>query len=185
MSGVLFTGLGTLSPKVYNIFLLLMAVGFFGVYVPWNEKKKKGGQMSIGSAAPRQEKPHTPMSRARALAAVIGCIPVMTVGLTMLIACAIMGQPLWMAIGAVLTIFSLVRMLRAGEDFRAGRQSKPAPQKPKTAPSFRPDSPDHEHITPAGPDTQHQLEQLDRLLEAGLLTPKEYEAKRQEITKDL
>ena len=138
MSGVLFTGLGTLSPKVYNIFLLLMAVGFFGVYVPWNEKKKKGGQMSIGSAAPRQEKPHTPMSRARALAAVIGCIPVMTVGLTMLIACAIMGQPLWMAIGAVLTIFSLVRMLRAGEDFRAGRQSKPAPQKPKTAPSFRP-----------------------------------------------
>ena len=185
MSGVLFTGLGTLSPKVYNIFLLLMAVGFFGVYVPWNEKKKKGGQMSIGSAAPRQEKPHTPMSRARALAAVIGCIPVMTVGLTMLIACAIMGQPLWMAIGAVLTIFSLVRMLRAGEDFRAGRQSKPAPQKPKTAPSFRPDSPDQEHIAPSGLDPKARLEQLETLKEAGLLTPKEYEAKRQEITKDL
>ena len=60
-----------------------------------------------------------------------------------------------------------------------------APAPPGPAPTFRPDSPDHEHIAPAGLDPKARLEQLETLKEAGLLTPKEYEAKRQEITKDL
>ena len=42
-----------------------------------------------------------------------------------------------------------------------------------------------EHIAPSGLDPKARLEQLETLKEAGLLTPKEYEAKRQEITKDL
>ncbi|MCI9403008.1 MAG: SHOCT domain-containing protein [Oscillospiraceae bacterium] len=60
-----------------------------------------------------------------------------------------------------------------------------APAPPGPAPTFRPDSPDHEHIAPSGLDPKARLEQLETLKEAGLLTPKEYEAKRQEITKDL
>ena len=60
-----------------------------------------------------------------------------------------------------------------------------APAPPGPAPTFRPDSPDHEHIAPSGLDPKARLEQLETLKEAGLLTPKEDEAKRQEITKDL
>ena len=59
----------------------------------------------------------------------------------------------------------------------------PAPPGPERTP--HPDSPDHEHIAPSGLDPKARLEQLETLKEAGLLTPKEYEAKRQEITKDL
>lgn len=179
MSGVLFTTLGTLSPKAYNLFLILAAIGFFGIYIPWKEKKKTGG----GSPAPGRERSRTPMNRAKAFMTLVGCIPVMTVGLTMLIACAIMGAPLLMTLGAALTVFSLVRMLRAGEDFRAGRQPK-TPQKPKPTPAFRADSPDHEHITATGPDARRRLEQLDRLLDAGLLTREEYEEKRRELNKE-
>ena len=60
-----------------------------------------------------------------------------------------------------------------------------APAPPGPAPTLRPASPDHEHIAPSGLDPKARLEQLETLKEAGLLTPKEYEAKRQEITKDL
>ena len=179
MSGVLFTTLGTLSPGAYNLFLILVAIGFFGIYIPWKEKKKRGG----GSSALGRERPRTPMDRTKAFMTLVGCVPVMTVGLTMLIACAIMGEPLLMTLGVALTVFSLVRMLRAGEDFRAGRQPQ-APQKPKPTPTFRSDSPDHEHITATGPDVRRRLEQLDRLLDAGLLTPEEYDQKRRELNKE-
>ena len=60
-----------------------------------------------------------------------------------------------------------------------------APAPPGPAPTFRPDSPDHEHIAPSGLDPKARLEQLETLKEAGLLTPKQSEAKRQELTKDL
>ena len=60
-----------------------------------------------------------------------------------------------------------------------------APAPPGPAPPVRPASPAAEPIAPSGLDPKARLEQLETLKEAGLLTPKEYEAKRQEITKDL
>lgn len=52
-------------------------------------------------------------------------------------------------------------------------------------PSFRPDSADHEHITPSGLDAKARLEQLETLRSAGLLTKEEYAKKREEIVKGL
>ena len=179
MSGVLFTTLGTLSPKAYNLFLILAAIGFFGIYIPWKEKKKTGG----GSPAPGRERSRTPMNRAKAFMTLVGCIPVMTVGLTMLIACAIMGAPLLMTLGAALTVFSLVRMLRAGEDFRAGRQPQ-APQKPKPPPTIRAESPQPAHLTAPGPARRRRREPRARRRGAGLLTPEEYDQKRRELNKE-
>lgn len=63
------------------------------------------------------------------------------------------------------------------------KEPKPA-KKPKPTPSFRSDSPDHEHITSSGLSVQRRLEQLETLKEAGLLDKEEYEEKRREIEKE-
>ena len=60
-----------------------------------------------------------------------------------------------------------------------------APASPAPPPPVPPPTPAPAHHTPTGQDPKARLEQLETLKEAGLLTPKEYEAKRQEITKDL
>ena len=49
--------------------------------------------------------------------------------------------------------------------------------------SFRPDAPDHMHITGAGLPLKKQMEQLDVLMKAGLLTEEEYDQMRKEIMK--
>ena len=49
--------------------------------------------------------------------------------------------------------------------------------------SFRPDAPDHMHITGAGLSLKKQMEQLDVLMKAGLLTEEEYDQMRKEIMK--
>ncbi len=55
----------------------------------------------------------------------------------------------------------------------------------KPTPAFRPDAPDHQHITGAGLSSKARLEQLETLKSAGLLTPEEYAEKRKEILKEL
>ena len=51
--------------------------------------------------------------------------------------------------------------------------------------SFRPDAPDHQHITGAGLSTEKQLEQLEVLKNAGLIDDGEYQDMRKEIMKGL
>ena len=118
------------------------------------------------------------MSRARARVRMSYYIPVFVVGLTMLIASAVMGEPVLIALGGGLTIISLLGMERAGRDFRAGRPSRPS-KPPK--PVFRTEAPDHEHITVSGHSGTARLEQLDTLKNAGLISDQEYRQKRQEI----
>lgn len=48
-------------------------------------------------------------------------------------------------------------------------------------PGFRGEAADHEHITTAGLSRERRLEQLDTLLEAGLLDREEYREKKQQI----
>lgn len=180
MGNMLFTIFGILSPMAYTFFLLSAVIGFFGVYIPWNERKKKAGK-PVKNTGKMEEQP-TPMSRAKALARMVGCIPVFVIGMTMLIACAIMGEPVLIALGGGLTIISLLGMERAGRDFRAGRLSR-SPKPPK--PVFRTEAPDHEHITVSGHSGTARLEQLDTLKNAGLISDQEYQQKRQEILNGL
>ena len=51
--------------------------------------------------------------------------------------------------------------------------------------SFRPDAPDHMHITGAGLSPKKQLEQLEVLKNAGLIDDGEYQDMRKEILKGL
>ena len=181
MANMLFTVFGILSPMAYNIFLILVVIGFFGIFIPWNERKKKGSGQRDAEKVREQKGTPAPMSRARALVRIAYCVPVFVVGMTMLIASSVMGEPVMIALGGFLTIFSLLRMERAGRDFRAGRTSPPS--KPPR-PVFRPESSDHEHITVSGPGTEARLEQLEILKNAGLLTEEEYRKKRKETLRE-
>ena len=178
MANMLFTVFGILSPATYNIFLLLAVIGFFGVYIPWNEKRKKNGGKKPAGRPMEWKKPSTPMSRTSALTLMLLCFPVAVTGMTMLIASMVMGEAVWIALGGILTIASLLGMQRAGKDFRAGRPSQPS-KPPK--PVFRSESPNHEHIIVSGQGSKGRLEQLDTLKSAGLISDQEYRQKRQEI----
>lgn len=182
MANMLFTTFEILSPMAYHIFLILAVVGFFGFYIPWNEKRKKNGGKKSTEKASEWRKTSAPVGRAQALVQMVFYIPVFVTGMTMLIASAVVGMPLLIALGGGLTIFSLLRMERAGRDFRAGRPSRPS-KPPK--PAFRSESPDHEHITVSGQGSKARLEQLDTLKSAGLISDQEYRQKRQEILNGL
>lgn len=105
MGSLLISTLGTLSPKAYYLFIIIAAVGFFGVYVPWNEKKKRTGSQPSASQPKKPER-------------------------------------------------------------------RPAPRQ-KPAPPPRP--------APPGPKERDRLDQLDSLLDAGILTPEEYRERRSRI----
>lgn len=64
MGGFLISTLGTLSNRAYYLFLIIVAVWFFGVYVPLNERKKRqDGQAAAGKGPQREEKPPRRLSR--------------------------------------------------------------------------------------------------------------------------
>ena len=178
MANLLFTTFGILSPGIYNIFLLLAVIGFFGVYLPGNERKKKQGGQKFAKKARERRKPSAPMGQGKALALMVLCVPVAIAGLTILIASSVMGDPPLIALGGVLSIASLLGIERAGKAFRTGRP--PRPFKPPK-PAFRPEAPDHEHITVSGQGTKARIEQLEVLKNAGLLSDQEYRQKRREI----
>ena len=178
MVNMLFTTFGILSPIAYNLFLILAVVGFFGIYIPWNEKRKQNGGKKPATKAGKWKELSAPMGRSQALVRMVFYIPVFVVGMTMLIASAVIGEPVMIALGGGLTIFSLLRMERAGRDFRAGRPSRPS-KPPK--PAFRPESTDHEHITVSGQGTKKRLEQLEVLKGAGIISDQEYQQRKREI----
>lgn len=64
---------------------------------------------------------------------------------------------------------------------KSGTQGK----KSNGIPSFRSNAKDHEHITMAsiGHDKSHELQQLDTMLEAGLIDNKEYQERLERIRK--
>ena len=65
---------------------------------------------------------------------------------------------------------------------KTGSQGK---KRPTGTPSFRSNAKDHEHITMAsiGHDKSHELQQLDTMLEAGLIDNKEYQERLERIRK--
>ena len=94
MGNLMLSLLGNLSGKAYNLFLLVIAIGFFGVYVPLNERKKRQGTAQSTQKSPQKEKKEpAPLSRPAALGMLVVCLPLAVVGLTVLIASAVMADP--------------------------------------------------------------------------------------------
>ena len=77
------------------------------------------------------------------------------------------------AVGAVIGV-----CVSVSNKNKAGRVAKP-----KSTPGFQADARDHEHITTASlnHDKSHGLQQLDTMLEAGLIDEKEYQERRKRI----
>ena len=166
MGNLMLSLLGNLSGKAYNLFLLVIAIGFFGVYVPLNERKKRQGTAQSTQKSPQKEKKEpTPLSRPAALGVLVVCLPLAVVGLTVLIASAVMADPPLIALGAVLSGASLVGLEKAGRDLRAA----PRPSKPQSPPRS------------ARPVDRDRLEQLETLRDAGVLTEEEYRERRTEL----
>lgn len=164
MGGLLISILGTLSNRAYYLFLIIVMVWFFGVYVPLNERKKRqDGQAAAGKGPRREEKPPLRLSRPAALGLLAACAVLAAVGLILLIAAGAMSRPLPILLGALLAGAGLAGMGRAGRDLRAAPR-QPAPRAPAREPVDR-----------------ARLEQLESLLEAGILTPEEYRRKRTEL----
>ena len=86
-----------------------------------------------------------------------------------------------LAIG-VLTIVRGARIIRKGF---AERVTYDADKMNRHTVSFRPNDPDHMHITGAGLSPKKQMEQLEILKNAGLLTDEEYDERRKEILREL
>ena len=64
MGNLMLSLLGNLSGKAYNLFLLVIAIGFFGVYIPLNERKKRQGTAQSTQKSPQKEKKEpAPLSR--------------------------------------------------------------------------------------------------------------------------
>lgn len=70
-------------------------------------------------------------------------------------------------------------------DFFGGFEITDEEPRQKPTAAFRPDAPDHMHITGVGLSSKERLEQLESLRAAGLLTEEEYARKRKEIVEGL
>lgn len=165
MGNLMLSLLGTLSPGAYNLFLLVV-LAFLAGCIALKERKKRQGKGQNAPKVPQKEKKAAPpLSRAAALGVMVACIPLLVVGLVMLIAAAALSKPLFIALGALLSVVGLMRMEKAGKDFRsAPRGQVPSP--------------------PQAPVDPKRLEQLKSLRKAGLLTDQEYEEKRTELLEE-
>ena len=167
MGNLMLSLLGTLSPGAYNLFLLVVLV-FLAGGIAWKEQKKRQGkEQNVPKAPQKEKKAAPPLSRAAALGVMVACIPLLVVGLVMLIGAAALSKPLFIALGALLSVVGLMRMERAGKDLR----SAPRGQVPSPPP-------------PQAPVDPKRLEQLKSLRKAGLLTDQEYEEKRTELLEE-
>ena len=137
---------------------------------------------------------YKPSKLSAAMSVVVGVVFVI-IGLTMVIPgtfssgflpVALFGL-LWTGLAAAIAVVNALYLMgkRDNANFYGGYEiTDEDPAEPST-PAFRPDSPDHQHITPTGLDPKARLEQLETLKEAGLLTPEEYDQKRREILNGL
>ena len=97
---------------------------------------------------------------------------------------AILFGLVWTGFAVVITVANVRFLMGKGGGFWGGFEvSDEGPDRP--TPAFRPDSPDHQHITPSGPDAKARLEQLETLKNAGLIDEREYQEKRKEILREL
>lgn len=113
--GMLISTLGLLSPHAYSLFLILVAVGFFAIYIPWDRRRKKRGSGTGERREKREVRPARPLSRG-------GAVALAVVGMTLVIACAVMGEAVLTAVGLVLSGLALAGMVKAGEVLRSPRR---------------------------------------------------------------
>ena len=137
---------------------------------------------------------YKPSKASAAMSLVVGVVFII-IGLTMVLP-ATFGSGflpvslfglLWTGLAAAMTVINARYLFGKGDNanFFGGYEITDEDPPETTAPVFRTDSPDHEHITPSGLDPKSRLEQLETLKEAGLITREEYDQKRREILKGL
>ena len=137
---------------------------------------------------------YKPSKLSAAMSLVVGVLFII-IGLTMVLPATVGSGILpvglfglvWTGLAVVITVANARYLFGKGNPsaFYGGFEITDEEPEEKLSPSFRADSPDHQHITPTGLDAKARLEQLETLKEAGLLTPEEYNQKRQDILKDL
>lgn len=107
----------------------------------------------------------------------------------------IMGMLEFLIGGLGVMAFLISRVIKAvrSEDWTENKApaGKKRPPKRSTSagtagaqPAFRSEAADHEHITVGGLSKERRLEQLDALLEAGLLDKEEYRERKERIEEE-
>lgn len=120
--GALFSTLGMFSEKAYYLFLILVAVGFFGIYIPWDRRRREKGAGPGVSREKKERRPAPALSRGGAVALLVVCMPLAVAGMTLFIACAVMGEAALTAVGLVLSGLALAGMSKAGQTLRSPRR---------------------------------------------------------------
>lgn len=120
--GALFSTLGMFSEKAYYLFLILVAVGFFGIYIPWDRRRREKGSAPAVPKEKKERRPVRTLSRGGAVALLVVCVPLAVAGLILFIACAAMGEAALTAVGLVLSGLALAGMSKAGQTLRSPRR---------------------------------------------------------------
>ena len=209
MGGTVISVLGGILPfKANFIFFVLVAVVGYGIYLPYQERRKYGPSQSkhkkqsdpkakrwlMDNAEYEQRKEVCPVRRRRvtyrpskaqgAFGVAVGAVFVI-IGLVMVIPIFGLFGVLWTLIAVGITAMNAYQAFGkgyTGPEITIEDESDISRR--ESAPSS-PASETHDHISSTSLDVKGRLEQLKELKEAGLLTQEEYDKKRQEILKGL
>ena len=130
-------------------------------------------------------------SKASATMSVVVGIVFMIIGISVVIPAtiasgflpAILFGLVWTGLAVGITVGNIRILMGKGSSFYGGFEV--TDEEPERPVSFRPDAPDHMHITGASLSPKERLEQLEVLKGAGLIDDREYQEMRKEILKGL
>ena len=133
---------------------------------------------------------YKPSKASAIMGAVVGILFVI-IGLTELLPAtissgflpAVLFGLVWTGIAVFITVGNIRMLMGKGDSFYGGFEV--SDEEPKRPTSFRPDAPDHMHITGASLSPKERMEQLEVLKGAGLIDEEEYQEKRKEILREL
>ena len=96
---------------------------------------------------------------------------------------AVLFGLVWTGVAVFITVGNIRILMGKGSSFYGGFEV--TDEEHERPVSFRPDAPDHMHITGASLSPKERLEQLEVLKNAGLIDEAEYQEKRKEILREL
>ena len=192
MGGTAISILGGILPLRANfIFFVLVAVVGYGIYLPYQEKRKYGtGRSTNKKPGGRKAGPGPVVGRIGTLllCAFLGMLLLWVLGffLMSLIFAPLMGgiaAVFLVAMGALMVLLLGVRLWRAAHGRIPVRRKQTARLSPASAPESTPEP--HDHIPSTALVARERLEQLERLKKAGLVDSAEYERRKETILKEL
>lgn len=188
MGGTVISVLGGVLPfKANFIFFVLVAVVGYGIYLPYQEKKKYGPSQhkTKKQSVPKAE--HGLTSRkigTLLLCALLGSLLLWMLGffLMSLIFAPLIGgiaAVVLVVFGGLMVILLGALLWRAARSMGQGHRKKAERPSPASAPKRT--SEQHDHLPSVAPSVQERLEQLKALKEAGLMDNAEYEQRKKTI----